>query len=172
VDLAFRLQAGPGFEGRVTVGWMFGLIRFPIRLNGEKAKKKAARRKRKKARKRSKAGGRRNLLTRSDFWRWLRRLLRKLMSRIRIERLLLRVRLGLDDPADTGRLWAVAGPVAALLAGIPVADVRLEPNFQEAEFVLQSEGEMRIYPMGLIATVVATALSPSTWRVFRRTGGG
>lgn len=171
VDLSFRLWIGPGFEGSVTVGWMFGLIHFPIQLNGDKAKEKRARRKRKKARSRSTDRGRRYFLFRSGFWDWLRRLLRKLMGWIRIYRLFLRVRLGLGDPADTGRLWAVAGPVAALLASLPVAEVRLEPNFQEAEFVLQGEGEVRIYPLGLVATLVMTALSPSTWRMFRRAGG-
>jgi hypothetical protein len=174
VDVRYRLRIRNGLEGRLTIAWLFGLIRIPVHLDGDKAKKRAAKRRKKKARRRKKArpGGRANVFLSADFWRWLRRLLRKLMNKIRIYRLFLRVRLGLDDPADTGRLWALAGPVAALMANIPLAEMRLEPNFMEAELEMESEGEIRIYPMGLIATVVATLLSPTTWRVFRQRGAG
>jgi hypothetical protein len=172
VDLAYRLHLRAGVEGKLTIGWLFGLVRIPVSIGGEKAgkksksKKRAARGKAKRAR----ANRGRAIVTRGEFWQWLRRLLRKLLGRIEIYRLFQRIRLGLGDPADTGRLWALAGPVAAILASIPLADVRIEPNFMDAEFVLESEGQVRVYPIRIIATVVATALSPTTWRVFRQQG--
>jgi len=170
VDLSYRLSVSAGVEGRLTIGWLFGLIRIPVRLGGKGAEKRAARHRKKPARKRKKArpGNARRLLTSAEFWQWFRHLLGRLLGNMHIYYLFLNVRLGLGDPADTGRLWALAGPMAAILASIPLADVRLEPNFMEAEFVLHSEGQLRIYPLGLIATLVATALSPTTWRVFRQ----
>jgi hypothetical protein len=163
VDLAYRIHLRTGVEGRLTIGWLFGLIRIPVTLGGKKPGKKA---KRKKAARRKSDRGRK-IVTRGEFWRWLRRLLRKILGRIQVYRLFLRVRLGLGDPADTGRLWAFAGPVAAILATIPLADISIEPNFMDAELVLESEGQIRVYPISIIATVVVTALSPATWRVFR-----
>lgn len=173
VDLSYRLHLRAGVEGRISIGWLFGLVRIPIRLGGERSKKKAEKRRKKRARKAKKAGlgdSRRVFMT-AEFWRWVRRLLRRLLARIQVYGLFLRVRLGLGDPADTGLLWAWVGPLAALLANFPLADVRIEPNFMEAELVVESEGELRLYPIALIATVVATALSPSTWRLFRQQGG-
>lgn len=172
VDLAFRLRISAGFEGRLTIGWLFGLIRIPVRLGGERSKKKAEKRRKKRVRKAKKPrrGGRPVFLS-GEFWRWLLGLLRRLLARIHVYRLFLSVNLGLDDPADTGRLWGGVGPVAAMLAAIPLADVRIQPNFEEAALLVESEGEIRIYPLAIIATVVATALSPATWRVFRKQGG-
>ena len=168
VDLSYRLNVRTGVEGRATIGWLFGLIRIPIPLGKKTAKKKPAKTRQTQKPKKVKTSKGRRVFLSGDFWQWLRRLLRKVLGRVEIYKLFLRIRLGLGDPADTGRLWALAGPVAAILATIPLADVRIEPNFMDAEFVVESEGQMRVYPIRIIATVVATALSPATWRVFRQ----
>jgi len=172
VDLAYRLYLHEGFGGQLTIGWLYGLLRIPVRLGGERSRKKAEKRRKKRARKAKKGrrGGGRVFLS-PEFWRWLRGLLRRVMARIQVEQLFLRLRLGLDDPADTGRLWAWVGPLGALLATLPLADVRIEPNFEEAELQLESQGRVRFTPLAVIGTVLATALSPSTWRVFRQQGG-
>lgn len=171
VDLSYRLHLHAGFEGQLSIAWLYGLIRIPVRLGGERSKKKAEKRRKKQARKKKSRRGGTRVFRSGEFWRWLAALLRRILARIHVYRLFLRVRLGLGDPADTGLLWAWVGPVAAMLAAIPFADVRIEPNFEEAELLVQSEGRIRIYPLAVIGVAVSTVLSPATWRVFRQKGG-
>lgn len=171
LDLSFAFSVRDDVEGRMTIGWLFGLVRFPVSLTQEK--KEAAEKKQSKAprKKRKPEPPRVTYLIRSgEFWRWSNRLLKRLLGHIKVYSLFLRVRLGLGDPADTGRLWAVAGPISALLASIPVARINIEPNFMQAELQVESEGQIRIYPIRLIAVAVSTALSPTTWRLFPSTG--
>jgi hypothetical protein len=89
----------------------------------------------------------------------LLRLARDLFRRIRIQELSLRIRLGLDDPADTGRLWAVVGPLAALPG---LRRVAIEPEFAAEIFELDGRGRIRIVPLRLLSVLLRFALSPVT----------
>lgn len=154
-------------QGDMRVAWLFGLLHFPVRFDGkasEPSKKASTRRPFRHKRK----GSGLRLVRSGEFWFWLRALLRRLLGQIHIYSLYLRLRLGLGDPADTGKLWALMGPVAVLVSSIPFANVHIEPNFMDAELLMESDGEIRIYPLQLIAIMIMILLSPSTWRLVRR----
>ncbi len=171
VDLSFSVSVLRGTEGYVRIGWLFGLIRIPVKLNKPaSATKQSRRNKRPKAKKKRSTVGP-GLLRRGEFWRWLQRLLKRLLGRVEIVQLFIRLRLGLGDPADTGRLWAVMGPVSVLLGSIPQAQVSIEPDFMEAQLRLESKGQIRLYPIRIIGLMLVTALSPQTWRALRARGG-
>ena len=114
LDLSFAYNIRNGAEGHMIIGWLFGLVRIPVRLNQGK-EKKAEKRKTKVAKKGPKSRKALRLLSNRDFWPWLNRLIKRLLGRIKIYSLSLKMRLGLGDPADTGRLWAVAGQHRARL---------------------------------------------------------
>jgi len=79
------------------------------------------------------------------------------------------VRLGLDDPADTGRLWAVVGPLAAILT-LPVhARVAIEPEFACEALEVDGKGCIRIIPIRLLFVVLVFLLSPGTLRTLHAT---
>lgn len=80
----------------------------------------------------------------------------------------LHVRLGLGDPADTGQLWAVLGPISGLLANVPDASIRLEPEFQDATVELDSSGFIRLIPLQLVYLTAALFLSPQVWQGLRQ----
>ena len=82
--------------------------------------------------------------------------------------LFLRLRIGLGDPADTGRLWAVVGPVAGLAQNLRSAVVRIEPEFMDPVFEVESHGQFRLVPIQLIALTAAFVLSPTMLRVWRQ----
>jgi len=151
----------------MTIGWLFGLVRIPVNMDKRAAPKSVKERPR-PVKKRTGGSSRTGMtiVRRQGFWLWSKRLIGRLLDSIRIYHLYLKLRLGLDDPADTGRLWALAGPVSVLLASIPVANVILEPDFTQAQFTAESEGRVRIYPVQFIILLLVTLLSPSTWKLF------
>lgn len=67
------------------------------------------------------------------------------------------VRLGLGDPADTGRLWAVLGPLGAMLASLRRADVAIEPDFIEPVLDLDARGRLVLVPLRLMWPLVILA---------------
>ena len=80
----------------------------------------------------------------------------------------LRIRIGLDDPADTGQLWAILGPVAGMLANVRQASIEIEPEFSVSTFELDSSGTIRIIPLQLLYLILALLLSPAVWRGIRQ----
>jgi hypothetical protein len=97
----------------------------------------------------------------------LLRLGRDLLRRIYIRDLSMEVRLGLDDPADTGRLWAVVGPLAAILTLPPLTRVAIEPEFTSEALEVDGKGCIRIIPIQLLFVMLVFVLSPSTLRALR-----
>lgn len=168
VDLAFEVHRHPGRnEGTGSLGWLFGLVR--LRFGERKGRTRSAP-KRAKARQRRKRGGARRMmaiLRVEGFAVRLLRLARDLLRHVRIHYLSMAVRLGLDDPADTGRLWAALGPVAALVAMLPVARITIEPDFASETFEVDGEGRLRLVPIQLLFIVLVFLLSPRTLRVLR-----
>lgn len=171
VDVVFAVQRDERFEGRVTIGWLFGVVRIPVRPAHARAKPKKA--KRARAHRVPRRGHNVSAMLRSEgFLGRLVSLFHHLATRIHIRRLRLHVRLGLDDPADTGQLWGIVGPLAWAVPVPAVADVAIEPEFTGAVFRFDGEGAVRIVPIEILATLTAFALSPVTWRAFRARGTG
>ena len=76
----------------------------------------------------------------------------------------LRVRVGLGDPADTGQLWAIVGPIAGLLATVQGAAIAIVPEFSDSTFELNTAGSIRVIPLQLILVTIALLLSPPIWQ--------
>lgn len=109
-------------------------------------------------------------LRQAAFRQRLLRLARDMLAAAHLQQLRLRLRLGLGDPADTGCLWAVVGPVAAWARTHRDAEVQIEPDFIDAVLEIQAQGRARIVPLQLLGLVAVFALSPVSlraWRAFR-----
>lgn len=169
VDLTFSVQRRDGRqEAGATLRWLFGLVR--LRLGEPKARARATPERPKARRDRGKRGGARRVLAmfRIEGFGWrLLRLAQDLLRHIRIQSLAMEVRLGLDDPADTGRLWALIGTLAAILPVPPVARVAVEPEFTCEALEVDGEGRVRIIPIQLLFVMLVFVLSPGTLRALR-----
>lgn len=181
VDLSFRLRGIEAFAGRITVRWLFGLVRFRFDLprqgasttpdsEGEADTEKARPR-------RDGDRARANFLAvirQPAFRSRLYRLVKDLARAAHLQQLGLRLRLGLGDPADTGRLWALMGPINAAAQDLRNAEVRIDPEFMEAVLEFDAHGRVVLIPVQLVALVVSFALSPQAvraWRTFRGARG-
>jgi hypothetical protein len=176
IDVAFRVKGIEAFEGQVSIRWLFGLVRLQLRLPGRARKKprtaptkgSSATRRNRKA-----GGGRRNVLAvlrQAEFRRRALRFAADLLRAAHLRELGLWLRLGLGDPADTGRLWALLGPLNAAVQNLRGAEVRIEPEFIDPVLEFDARGRSLLVPLQIVALAVAFALSlPSlrAWRTLR-----
>lgn len=143
--------------------WAFGLVRTDVSPGSgepEPERKKADRRRKSKGRQRNvmaairePAFRRRMLRFGADVWRAVHK-----------KNVRLLVRLGLGDPADTGQLWAVLGPVSGILARRRDIRVSIEPDFIDWTLDVDSSGTVRIVPLHLVMIALGLLFSPPVWR--------
>jgi hypothetical protein len=74
------------------------------------------------------------------------------------------VRLGLGDPADTGQLWAIFGPLSAMLASLRDIRIAIEPDFLDTTFEVDSSGTIRLIPLQFAILALGLLFSPPMWR--------
>jgi len=160
VDMALEFELHDEMRARVRVGWLFGLVWKEIRAR----KKKPAEEGKKK--KRDIRPFITLIRTRGMPGR-LVKLARQVLRRLHIRQLDGDVRLGLDDPADTGIVCSFAWPALAYLNSFRLLSVRFEPCFTEPLLELKMHGAMRVYPVEMAGPLLSFAVSPAFLRAIR-----
>lgn len=167
VTLRFRVSSHDALQNDVRLEWAFGLVRVRIPLQsktvdakGEKHEQETRPSKR-TSRKRGNVFG---ALRQERFRRRMLRFVTDLWRAFHKRDLSLRLRVGLGDPADTGQLWAVLGPTAGLLATIPGASIRIEPEFLDPTLELDTSGSVGFVPLRVLYLSIALLMSPPVWR--------
>lgn len=167
LELSFRARLEQGQRtGDGQVRWLFGLVRLRLPFKAKAGKKnqvgKPKRRRHRKRRQSPLA-----VLSVEGIVTHVLIFVRRLLRAVRIRRLTVEAHLGLDDPADTGRLWAVVGPVGGMLASTGPAALNLQPDFDGEVLTVNSEGRIQLVPLQLVALAVIFFLSPKTLRAMR-----
>jgi len=172
VTLTFQLSWQQGFRDDIRLQWAFGLVR--IRAASFRSKTSSGKSEGPKHRTgRSDRSSRKNqsvfaAVRLKTFRRRIIKFIRDLWRAVHKRNVSLRVRIGIGDPADTGQLWAIVGPAAAILANIQEASITIEPEFFDPIFELDSSGSIRLIPLQMICLTVALLLSPPIWRGIRQ----
>ena len=162
VDVVLDLDtaARPKFWVRLT--WLFGLVSKEVSKREKKPEKKKRRRKRPGIRTIVEILRTRGLL------RQLQRLIRDIFRRLEIKKLESDLRVGLDDPADTGFLFAVIGPITVFLGNSLFRRVRVQPSFEGAVFEGNAHGVIRVQPIKLVTPLMRFIFSLLTLRVLKK----
>jgi len=181
VNLSYQLSIHEMTQYHLNLIWLFGLVqfRFPLRpLENSQANKTAFQKKTKNnifsTKERALNGGKKhspqskiNPLSIIRMKACRQRMIRfsgDLWRAIEKRDFRLFIRIGLEDPADTGRLWALFGPLSGLVSNIEVATIQIKPEFAEPVFQLNTSGEIRVVPLRLLSLIFGVFLSPSLWR--------
>jgi hypothetical protein len=176
IEVNFDINRIEKIHGHVNLRWLFGLARFRIAIPTPPKKPKL---KRNAVAAKAAAGHKQksaplkifSALKQPAFRRRTYRFIKSLLRATHSHNLQLRIRIGLGDPADTGQLWALLGPVSAIAANLHHANVLIEPEFINTTIEFRSQGEFRLVPLEVILLVVAFMLSPPSlkaWRILRR----
>lgn len=179
VDVTVSVQRHNAPRGHVIVAWLFGLVRYspkteaskPFAQETRRAKAPSETRKPKpEEQPHQKAKQNRGIqhaftvLQTRGFVRRIIKLLFHLFKRIRIRVLTIQGRIGLGDPADTGRLWGMISAMSGVLALAQHAIFALEPDFERAIFEIDGQGVFRIIPLQILIILTLFILSPPTIR--------
>jgi hypothetical protein len=170
ITVVFRIDRIKETKGQLSFRWLFGLVRFRFGIPGAAKPKLQRKRKSTERIKERKPGSNArailNLLKQSVFRRHAIRFIKDMLRAIHARGLYLRLRIGLGDPADTGRLWALLGPIAGIATNLRSAEVRIEPEFMDPVLEVESHGEFRLVPLQFIALAIAFMVSPTTLRAW------
>lgn len=171
VTLTYQVCWGRAFQGSIIMRWLFGLVRVQLPLSQSKTpalatandtrkhpRNKTSRKKLNPiAAIRHKSFRQRIMKFIGDFWHAVHK-----------QNLELHILIGLGDPAETGQLWAIVGPVSGYLATLQDAAIEIEPEFVDPVFELNSSGNIRIVPLQMIYLTIGLLLSPAIWQGLNR----
>ncbi len=170
VTLTYRLSWKQALSANLRLNWAFGLVRAdvsPDRATPEDGKPEAARKK--SAWWRNSKGRKTDLmaaLRQRAFRRRVLRFLSDVWQAIQKTNVQLLVRLGLGDPADTGRLWAALGPLSGMASRLRDIRIAIEPDFLDSTLEVDSSGTIRMIPLRVAVIAFGLLLSPTIWRGF------
>jgi hypothetical protein len=173
LDLSFGIQKSISWRVRMSVRWMFGLVRFPVSKPGIKPARGAKSgvpertvpRKHRPLRRTSRIL---RIFRRPDFLRRFLQLAAELLGAVRPRDFRLRLCVGFDDPAETGWLCAVANPLAILVNQHQPEALQFMPDFSGERLEVDARGDLRVFPAELVWFMLKFLLSSTTQRALWR----
>jgi hypothetical protein len=167
VTLTYQFSWKEAPSADLRLNWAFGLVRADVSPDLAKPGHDKPEATRKKAARRGKSTGRKNFMAairQAPFRRRMLRFVTDLWRTIHKKNVQLLVRLGRGEPADTGQLWAVLGPLSGMLARLRDIRVTIEPDFLDATLEVDSSGTIRMIPLQIAIIVFGLLFSPPIWR--------
>ncbi len=176
IDVTVHVQRSGTLSGRVMIAWLFGKVRLSSKsdrqknLQSEPVDSKPATSSVPEPEPLPKISRRQTIsyimaiLKTRGFVKRVTGLIQDLVTGIRIRALNISGRIGLGDPAETGRFWGILSIVSGITAMIPPVAVLLEPDFEQAVFEIDGRGTFRIIPLRVCLIILLFLLSPPTLR--------
>jgi len=153
---------------RLRFSWLFGLVSREIIRKKERPAEKRGAAKAKKKRWRLDTRVMFSILRTKGVLRRLKELLKDMFSCFNFRELVADFKIGLDDPADTGLLFAIIGPATVFFGSSHLHQIRVEPSFGgDAVFQGYSHGTVRLHPIRLVPPFLKFIFSLTTIRVAR-----
>ncbi len=173
VLLWFEFDLNQTSDNKIEMGWFFGWIKFQIPLQQKTDPPPNYTSNKPNEQKSEKSGKsifklmlqkrfRQRLITYfSDVWRAIAK-----------KDIKFHMKIGLDDPADTGQLWAIVGPTSVLLAQAQQMSLVVEPDFTTTKFEFDGQGTLRVIPLMIIFITLKLLCSPAVWQGLRQIRAG
>ena len=170
LDLVFRtsIDGRPKFSMRLI--WLFGLVSHELRRGKKRPEEK--RTIEHKQKRRDWIWGIRvtfEVLRTKGLLRQFGSLAKRIRRRIKIKELVANFKVDLDNPADTGLLFAFMAPVNLLLSYFSPHQIKIEPSFT-GETIIEGHlyGALRLRPIQLAAPLIGFAFSLPTLRAVKK----
>ncbi len=154
---------------RLKVLWLFERVGWELPRSAKKEEKPGPERRREPRSRKWGQSGRSALavLRTRGLFPQVGRFFRDLMHSFEFRDFRLELRAGLDNPYDTGMLFAWAGPASVALYRLAPGRVSIQPVFDGAAFEGASSGVLRLWPVRVVGAVFKLAFSPPAFRVYR-----
>ena len=170
LDLVFRtnIDGKPRFSMRLI--WLFGLVSRELSRGRKKPEEKRA------IEHERKPWGRRweirdtfEVLRTKGLLKQFGSFIKRIFRHIKIRELVANFKVGLDNPADTGLLFAFMAPVNLILSYFSPHQIRIEPSFA-GETIIEGHlyGAVRLRPIQLAAPLIGFVFSLPTLRAVKK----
>lgn len=164
-------------KSQMRLVWLFGLVRISS-ASSRKDKERAARtggsrvkekRKFHKSTRQKRKSGKALLaaIASEGFLSCVFRLLYQVLTVAKIKQLQACVRFGLNDPADTGRLYGLLAPAFSILYAIPRVDFVATPVFDRVGVETNIQTRIRVVPIHYIKAVLLFVFTKESLRAAR-----
>jgi hypothetical protein len=170
LDLVFRtnIDGRPKFSMRLV--WLFGLVSHELRRGKKKPEGKTTIEQKQKGR--DWIWGIRvtfEVLRTKGLVRRFVSLAKRIRRNIKIKELVANFKVGLDNPADTGLLFAFMAPVNLILSHFSPHQISIEPLFT-GETIIEGHlyGALKLRPIQLAAPLMGFAFSLPTLRAVKK----
>ena len=161
VTLTYQLSWKEKLTGNLRLNLAFGLVRTNVTPDQAEPKPDKPEAAREKSFRRGKPTGKKAnfmaAIRQTSFRRRILRFISDLWRAIHKQNVRLLVRMGLGDPADTGQLWAMLGPLSGMLARLRDVRVAIEPDFIDTTFEVDSSGTIRLIPLQFVILALGLA---------------
>ena len=169
LDAALNVDTSAKPKFRLRVKWLFGLVSQEVKRGEKKPEEKKKVTKEKPAKKRGKDFGTiLSILRTRGLLKQLKYLVRDILGQFKIRELVVDFKLGLDNPADTGFLFASIGAISPFLNLPSQYQIRVQPSFEnEAAFEGYLHGVLRLRPIKLARPFIRFVFSLAALRVVK-----
>ena len=167
-ELHLDVYGKPKF--RMKLVWLFGLVSKQITKRKKKPEEEAKVAEGKRKPKKGKLKPRTifKILRTRGLLRQIKNLLRDILRCLKIRDLRVNFTVGLDDPADTGLLFALIGPAIFFLGSSRVHEISVQPSFEdEAVFEGYLHGAVSLVPIQLVIPCLKFTFSLATLRLIK-----
>ena len=153
ITISFDTRQKPKFSTRLR--WLFGLVTSELA-----GKEKPADHKPRPERKKLEFSTMLDILRTKGLARQFLRLIKRIFRRIKIRELAADLKIGLENPADLGLLFAFLAPLNLLIQYFSPHQIVLQPNFTEEVFLQgHAHATARLQPILLVPLLAGFAFS-------------
>jgi hypothetical protein len=165
LDVAFNIDMSGKPEFKLRLVWFFGLISKEL---SRENKKPEAKRKITKEKRRIWFRTTLRILRTKGMPRQLKDLVKDILGQLKIRELGVNLKLGLDNPADMGLVFALMGATTPFLRLPSQYQIRVQPSFYgEAVFEGYLQGVLRLWPITLVWSLLRFIFSLAAFRVVK-----
>lgn len=162
LEMTFDLETSGDRKVRTRVGWLFGRVWKDISPRKSEKPKEKPEEKRRRGMKPLLS-----LLRVKGLPGRIIRLARQILRCLKVRELEADLRVGLDDPADTGMMCAMLWPLLTPLTSSDSVRLRIVPTFEEATFEGSLHGKIRVFLIQIVGYLLVFVLSPVGLRTIR-----
>ena len=169
LDLFFRanIEVRPKFSLRLI--WFFGLVTSELRPTRRKPEEKGVEYEGKPGDWIQRLKVTLEILQTKGLLKRLRSFIKRIIRQIKVRELTANLKVGLDNPADTGLLFAFIAPVNLVINYFLPHPIKIEPSFTGESFITgYLYGAIRLWPIQLAASLIGLAVSLPTLRAAKK----
>lgn len=168
LDATLNVDSSGKPKFRARLEWLFGLLSKELgRAKKKPEEKKVVTGEKRKKKRRMGFGTILKILRTKGLPRQIKNLVRDVLGQLKIRELAVNLRLGLDNPADTGFLFALIGATTPFLRLPSQYQITVQPSFDKAVFEGFSYGHVRLRPIKLVGPFIRFVFSLAALRVVK-----